>query len=220
MSLKYLELKNTSNRCNKLIFILHGYGADSNDLQSIATYWQRFLPEAYFCLPNAPNICQINPKGFEWFDLMQTDNEKIIEESLISLKKLENLINEKLEILNLKFKNLFLVGFSQGTMVSIQYAISQSKEIAGVVGYSGKIFDYELFEKNFKSKAKIKFLHGNKDEIVSAEEMYKSVDFLKSKKFHVDYKVYENLGHNISPQGLSDGLKFIKKSFDISLTCL
>lgn len=211
MSLKYLELKNLSNKYSKLIFILHGYGADANNLQSFAKYWQRFLPEAYFCLPNAPNICQINSSGFEWFDLMQTDDDKIIEESLISLKKLEKLIHNKLETFNLKHADLFMVGFSQGTMVSIQYAISQKNEIAGVLGYSGKIFDYELFVKKLKSRPKIKFLHGNIDEIVPVEEMYKAVDFLKLNKFYVDYKVYENLGHAISPEGMSDGLNFIKR---------
>ena len=211
MSLKYLELKNLSNKYSKLVFILHGYGADAKDLQSIATYWQRFLPEVYFCLPNAPNICQINPHGFEWFDLMQTDEKKIVEESLISLKKLEELIVNKLKIFNLKYKDLFMVGFSQGTMVSIQYAISQKKEIAGVLGYSGKIFDYDLFVKKLKSRPRIKFLHGNIDEIVPVEEMYKAVDFLKLNKFNVDHKVYENLGHAISPEGLSEGLNFIKK---------
>ena len=60
---------------------------------------------------------------------MQTDKKKILEESLISLKKLEKFIENKLEILNLKFKDLFLVGFSQGTMMSIQYAISQKKKL-------------------------------------------------------------------------------------------
>ena len=212
MSLKYLELKNMSDKCSKLIFILHGYGADANDLLSIAKYWQRFLPEIFFCLPNAPNICQINTRGFEWFDLMQTDEKKIFEESLISQKKLKELIDNKLEILNLKFKDLFLVGFSQGTMMSIQYAISQKKEIAGVLGYSGKIFDYELLSKNLNSRPKIKFLHGNIDEIVPVEEMYKAVDFLKLNKFNVDYKVYDNLNHAISPEGLSYCLNFIKKN--------
>ena len=211
MSLKYLELKNLSDKCSKLVFILHGYGADANDLVSVATYWQRFLPETYFCLPNAPNICQINPNGFEWFDLMQINEEKIIEESLISLKKLESLIDKKLELLNLKLEDLFMVGFSQGTMVSIQYAIRQQKEIAGVLGYSGKIFNYDLFNEQQKSKPKIKFLHGNIDEIVPVEEMYKAVDFLKIKKFNVDFRVYDNLKHAISPAGLSDGLNFIKK---------
>mgnify|MGYP001364481027 CR=1 FL=1 len=151
MSLKYLELKNISNKCSKIVFILHGYGADANDLFSIAKYWQRFLPEIFFCLPNAPTICQINTRGFEWFDLMQTNEKKILEESLISQKKLKILIDNKLETLNLKFKDLFLVGFSQGTMMSIQYAISQKKEIAGVLGYSGKIFDYELLNKEWKA---------------------------------------------------------------------
>ena len=212
MSLKYLELKNISNKCSKIVFILHGYGADANDLFSIAKYWQRFLPEIFFCLPNAPNICQINPRGLEWFDLMQTDEKKILEESLISQKKLEKLIDNKLEMLNLKFKDLFLVGFSQGTMMSIQSAISQKKEIAGVLGYSGKIFDYELLTNNLNSRPKIKFLHGNIDEIVPVEEMYKAVDFLKLNKFNVDYQVYDNLGHAISPEGLSEGLNFIKKN--------
>ena len=88
---------------------------------------------------------------------------------------------------------------------------SMSGQIAGVLGYSGKIFDYELFVKKLKSRPKIKFLHGNIDEIVPVEEMYKAVDFLKLNKFYVDYKVYENLGHAISPEGMSDGLNFIKR---------
>ena len=94
--------------------------------------------------------------------------------------------------------------------MSIQLAIRQKKEISAVLGYSGKVFDYNLFEKEFISKPKIKFLHGNKDEIVPVEEMYKSLEFLNKKQFNVDYQVYEGLGHSISPDGLSDGLNFMK----------
>ena len=43
MSLNILELKSLSSKTKKLVFILHGYGADANDLFSIANYWQRFL---------------------------------------------------------------------------------------------------------------------------------------------------------------------------------
>ena len=66
--------------------------------------------------------------------------------------------------------------------MSIQLAIRQKKEISAVLGYSGKVFDYNLFEKEFISKPKIKFLHGNKDEIVPVEEMYKSLEFLNKKQ--------------------------------------
>ena len=210
MSLKYLELKNLSGKCSKLVFILHGYGADAHDLVSIATYWQRFLPDAFFCVPNAPNPCQVNPAGFEWFDLMQTDNDKITQESLVSLEKLQETIDQKLDDLKIEYNKLILVGFSQGTMMSVQYAIRQKKKIAGVLGYSGKIYNYELLEKELISKPRMRFLHGNIDEIVPIDEMYKSVEFLKKKDFEVDCKAYEGLGHSISPDGLSDGLDFIK----------
>ncbi|MEL0176889.1 MAG: dienelactone hydrolase family protein [Pelagibacteraceae bacterium] len=210
MSLKCLELKNSTKTCSRLIFILHGYGADANDLHPIATYWQRFLPDTFFCLPNAPNICQVNSGGFEWFDLLQTNEEKIINESLVSLKKLEDTINKKINILGLDYEKLILVGFSQGTMMSIQYAIRQNNEIGGVLGYSGKIYNYNILEKELRSKPKMKFLHGNIDEIVPVEEMHKSVDFLKKKQFNVNYQVYENLGHSISHDGMSAGLSFIK----------
>ena len=210
MSLKYLEIESSTNGYRNIIFILHGYGANADDLLSIATYWKRFLPNTLLCLPNAPNVCQVSQTGFEWFDLMQTDNNKILNEKLESLKKLEDTIEQKLKHLNLQHKNLILVGFSQGTMMSIQYAVRQKNKIAGVLGYSGKIFDYKFLEKEMISKPKMKFLHGNMDEIVPVEQMYESLDFLKNKKFNVDCCVYENLGHTISPDGLSDGLKFIK----------
>ena len=199
-----------SNKCSKLVLILHGYGADANDLLSIAKYWQRFLPDAFFCVPNAPNPCQVNPAGFEWFDLMQTDNDKITQESLVSLEKLQETIDQKLDDLKIEHNKLILVGFSQGTMMSVQYAIRQKKKIAGVLGYSGKIYNYELLEKELISKPRMRFLHGNIDEIVPIDEMYKSVEFLKKKDFEVDCKAYEGLGHSISPDGLSDGLDFIK----------
>ena len=119
-------------------------------------------------------------------------------------------IDEKLFNLGLSNKDLIIIGFSQGTMMGIQYAASQQKPINGVLGYSGRIYDQKLFLEKAASSTKIKLLHGNSDEIVPVEEMYKTVEFLKKQNFNVDYKVYQGLGHSISPEGLSDGLNFIK----------
>ena len=102
MSLNILELKSLSSKTKKLVFILHGYGADANDLFSIANYWQRFLPDVHFCVPNAPNVCQVNASGFEWFDLMQTNNDQIRKETMISLDKLDKCITTKLDELKLE----------------------------------------------------------------------------------------------------------------------
>ena len=86
--LKTTSLPQTSSMANYLIVFCHGYGADGKDLINIGNYWQRFLPDFYFTSPNAPNICSVNPGGFEWFDLMSHDVKKInleLENSILKL---------------------------------------------------------------------------------------------------------------------------------------
>jgi phospholipase/carboxylesterase len=207
--LKTTSLPQTSSKANYLIVFCHGYGADGKDLINIGNYWQRFLPDFYFTSPNAPNICSVNPGGFEWFDLMSDNDKKINLELEDSILKLTKLINTKLKELNLDHSKLFLVGFSQGTMMSLHYALTNSSKIAAVIGYSGKIYDPNFLEKNIKSKPSIFLMHGDSDNIVPLEEMMEAKNFLLKNKFSVKTKIFKSCGHSIPAQGLSLGLEFI-----------
>ena len=215
MSLKYKKIKASSGTAKKIVILSHGYGADCNDLISIGEYWQRFLPDICFIAPNAPTVCQINPGGYEWFDLMQTSLEKIKIEMQSSLSKLDHFIRGQLLEHNLSNKDLFLMGFSQGTMMSLQLALSYSEPVAGILGYSGKIFDFDELKKNIHSKPPIFLFHGTDDTIIPLEEMYSSYEFLKDQLFDVNYKVFTNCGHSITPEGLSLGLDFIKSKSNL-----
>src|SRR3546814_4817460 len=46
-----------------LVVLCHGYGADGNDLISLAPHWQRMLPKAAFVAPNAPERCAMEQCG-------------------------------------------------------------------------------------------------------------------------------------------------------------
>ena len=76
----------SSNKPQQVIILCHGYGGDGRDISALATSWQRFLPEAYFLCPNAPEVCSINPQGFQWFDL-SSDDEKVILEKFAAWNK-------------------------------------------------------------------------------------------------------------------------------------
>ena len=215
MSLHFKKLNSNSTQAKKMVILSHGYGADCNDLLSIGEYWQKSLPDFCFIAPNAPTPCQINPSGFEWFDLMQTSQEKIIEEFQSSLKLLDQFINTQLKEQGLEKKDLYLMGFSQGTMMSLQLALSYKDPIAGILGYSGKVYDFNFLEKNILSQCPILLLHGNADTVITLEEMYASYEFLKKKYLDIKYKVFENCGHSITPEGLSAGLDFLKLKVDL-----
>ena len=51
------------------IVLCHGYGGDGKDISLLAINWQRFLPDTIFLCPNGPEICSVNPEGFQWLIL-------------------------------------------------------------------------------------------------------------------------------------------------------
>ena len=116
------------NKPKQIIILCHGYGGDGKDISTLAINWQRFLPDSIFLCPNGPEICTINPQGFQWFDLTNEKEEIILEKSLIAEKKLSLFIDQVLDNLQLESKNLALVGFSQGCMISIQAGLKKKNK--------------------------------------------------------------------------------------------
>ena len=117
----------SKNKPQQAIVLCHGYGGDSRDISNLAIHWQRFLPETIFLCPNAPEICKVNPQGYQWFDLSSDQEEVILEKSLAAEEKLNTFLDQVLDNFQLEPNSLALVGFSQGCMMSIQIALKKNK---------------------------------------------------------------------------------------------
>ena len=76
------------------LILLHGYGGDGKDISMLAYNWKRFLPNTIFLCPNGPQVCSINPNGFQWFDLTKDDPKYILNETKKSEEKLKFFISE------------------------------------------------------------------------------------------------------------------------------
>ena len=88
------------------IVLCHGYGGDGKDISVLASNWQRFLPKTVFLSPNAPEVCGVNPQGFQWFDLSSDKDEEILEKSLIAEDKLNTFLNQILDNYQLEPKKI------------------------------------------------------------------------------------------------------------------
>ena len=65
-----LRLVTSEIKTKYLVFFLHGWGSDGNDLIQLAQYWKKDLKEMTFLAPNAPSECSANPSGRQWFDII------------------------------------------------------------------------------------------------------------------------------------------------------
>src|SRR5947208_8561128 len=103
----------------QLVILLHGLGADGNDLIGLAPVLARLLPDAEFVSPNAPFPCDMAPYGYQWFSLQDRSPEAILGGVRASAPILDAFIDDLLAARGLEEKDLALVGFSQGTMMSL-----------------------------------------------------------------------------------------------------
>ena len=202
----------SKNKPQQIIVLCHGYGGDGKDISTLAINWQRFLPDAVFLCPNAPEVCTVNPQGYQWFDLASENEKLILEKSLIAEEKLSLFLDQVLDNLQLKPDNLALVGFSQGCMMCIQVGIKKKQKINCLIGYSGKIINQNHLSNNIISKPKIFLMHGEKDTIVPASHLLEAKEYLKNHGIKTKTKMFKNCEHKIPVEGSSLGLEFLKKN--------
>ncbi len=202
-----------SNSSPKNIVILcHGYGGDGKDISVLGNYWKNYLPETLFVCPDAPEVCKVNSAGFQWFDLMDQNKEEILSKSLIAENKLNLFIDEVINKNNLENKNVALVGFSQGCMISLQTALKRKNKIKCLIGYSGKILNQEHLRSNINSRPEIYLMHGDIDQVVPINSLLEAKHFFNEIKYKISTKIFEKCEHRIPNEGLSTGLEFLKKN--------
>jgi len=202
----------SKNKPRQVIILCHGYGGDGKDISALAINWQRFLPDAIFLCPNAPEVCVVNPQGYQWFDLTSEKKEIILEKSLIAEEKLNTFLDQVFNNFQLEPFNLALVGFSQGCMIGIQVGLKKKEQINCLIGYSGKVINQKHLSDNINSKPKMFLMHGANDTIVPPTHLLEAKEYLKNHGINVRTKMFKNCEHKIPIEGSSLGLAFLKKN--------
>lgn len=196
----------------KAIILLHGYGGDGKDISMLSHNWKRHMQNTVIICPNGYEKCDLNPNGFQWFDLSSSDENFILEESLKSEKKLNIFIDEIKDNFNLNNQDICLSGFSQGCMMCLNIGLTSENKYSCVVGFSGKIINKENLSKRIKSKTKILLLHGSLDNIVTPNNFLEAKDFLIREKIPTETIMIENSDHTISTKASNIASDFIKQN--------
>ena len=194
----------------RLVILLHGLGADGNDLIGLAPYWARLLPDAEFVSPNAPFPCDMAPHGYQWFSSQDRSPQAVLGGVRAAAPILDAFIDEALEERGLGSSELALVGFSQGTMMSLFVGLRRVEPVAGIVGFSGRLLAPELLASELRSRPPILLVHGTEDPLVPYSSLEAAETTLKAAGVPVETVTSVGIGHSIDDQGLRRGGQFLK----------
>lgn len=214
-SLNVFEHKPDSGRAPRnLVLLLHGLGADGRDLIGLAAHWTADLPDTVFVSPDAPFRCDMSPSGFQWFSLREWTPESILHGVETAAPILHSFIGEQQEKYKIPEGRTALVGFSQGTMMSLYVAPRRPKPMAGVLGYSGALVGADgLHENETIHRIPIHLIHGSADEVIPARAYHAARKVLEEEGFPVTGSLSMGLAHSIDPQGVAEGGMFLRKIF-------
>ena len=193
------------------IILLHGYGGDGNDISMLSLNWKRHLPNTILICPNGHETCEINPAGFQWFDLTKDDANYILKESKKAEDVLKKFISEVKEEYNLTTNQICLSGFSQGCMMSLNVGLTSEEKFNSIVGFSGKIINQNDLKERLKNPTDVFLIHGELDDIVSPTFLLEAKDFLIREKINIESHLVKNCGHHIPIEASSLALNYILK---------
>ncbi len=207
----------------QLVILLHGYGADGNDLIGLAPHWQRRLPEAVFVSPHAPEPCQMSAAGRQWFSLGRYDPTRMrrdptqtaaVQDEMLAGAEgvapvLDDFIDQELARYGLTDANLALVGFSQGTMMSLFVGLRRPRAPACILGFSGSLPGADRLDQEIRQKPPVLLIHGDADDMVPVQSMFDAVAGLGAAGIAVQWHISNGVGHSIAPDGLELGGYFL-----------
>lgn len=195
----------------QLILLLHGYGADGNDLIGLAPVLAPFMPDAVFHSPNAPYPCEGNPMGFQWFGINRLDPASRLAGTRAAAPFVDEFLDDKLATYGLDESKTVLIGFSQGTMMSLHVGLRRARQLAGIVGFSGALAGAEALKDEIRSRPPVLLVHGDADPMLPHQLTEEAAIALQKNGVEVAVHIAEGVGHGIDQTGLSNAARFLLK---------
>ncbi|MBV6821735.1 alpha/beta hydrolase [Pseudomonas sp. PD9R] len=203
LPLKYLEQANSDSSNQPLVIFLHGYGSNEQDLFGI----KDDLPAQYTYLSvRAPIVMEEG--SYQWFRKKgegayngETDDLKSSGQLLLDF------IAQAAKKYHTEPSKVYLVGFSQGAIMSYEVALRHPEAVGGIAALSGRILPVlksELKPDEKRQSLAIFIGHGTADKRLPISDGTEANSLLQSVSLEPEFHAYDGVGHNISAAEIQD----------------
>ena len=182
-----------------LIVLLHGYGADGDDLIGLAPHWQDFVPGAVFVAPHAPDRVPGAPSGFQWFPISRIDPHEMQKGVAAAAPRIEQFLDAELAQLGLPPDRLILAGFSQGAMLALHLGLRRRVPPAAIIGFSGLLAGPPPEQ---GARPPVLLTHGDGDTVIPVAAMFAAASALGRAGVPLQWHLARGMGHGIDEDGV------------------
>lgn len=211
----------------KLVVFIHGYNGTPEAIDYAVQSLVGRLEDTVVVVPEAPEVCEKNADNKQWLSFYQVDpnsdfrNVKTATQGIFEIFNklassfskvagdLNNFIDEVQKQFQIVDKNIYLVGFSQGAMLSLYTALIRKETIGGCVMNAGIVAGMDQLAQEIVSRPDILMLHGEEDETVQYKTLPTSINWMLEQGLNVRCYTYPNLAHRMNEEEMQKAADFI-----------
>ena len=205
-----------NTKVEHLLVLLHGYGANADDLFPLARQLAPALPRTAIISLEAPEEIPGGVfDGRQWFPIARIDKDEIDHGSQNARGYVTTALKSLKERFALEWGQIALFGFSQGSMMSMEVALRLPEPLAYVLGFSGALPGPERAAAETVSTPPFLLVHGEDDQVVPYASMDQAAAILSQVGAQVETFARPGLGHGIDGEGLQAALLKLRTAFDM-----
>jgi len=180
-----------------VVVLLHGVGSNARDLMPLAEAWRDALPGVGFVSLDGSEPFDGGFGGRQWYSLSDIDQANGAERVARAAATFGARLDEELAHWRLDYGALALVGFSQGSIMSLYYAATRPEGAAAIVAYAGRLVTPVVA----RSGTPLTLVHGVNDDVIPVLELERAASAFSDAGYPVDAYALPGVGHTISADG-------------------
>ncbi|MGV6395392.1 alpha/beta hydrolase [Pseudomonas caspiana] len=204
LPLSYVAQINSDAQDRPLVIFMHGYGSNELDLFGI----NYALSKDYNYLSVRAPV-SLGEDRYQWFtkNPQSADYDGVTVDLKRSGESLNQFIEQATQKYHTQASKVFLIGFSQGAMMTYEVALRHPQQVGGIAALSGKVLP--VLKSELKVDPALKNLqvfigHGNADPRVPYNGATEANSYLKTLGVKPELHSYAGVGHTISQAEVGD----------------
>ena len=196
----------------RLVVVLHGVGADADDLLPVARALSPTLPDAEWLVADGFHPFSGGGTGREWFSIVGITEENRGARVKTAAEAVARWIDDELAARKLGWDRLVLLGFSQGSILANWLAVHRGPR--AVVAFSGRFADVAepgSPHDPIRTNTPVLVVHGARDPVIPVSNADDVKKALEARGARVTVSIHPALGHGIDAQGIDEARAFLAR---------
>ncbi|WP_299197160.1 dienelactone hydrolase family protein [uncultured Amphritea sp.] len=184
-----------------LLLMFHGVGASPDSLQPLGEYLHQYHPGLEIRIPAGFSPSTISPAGFQWFDLIGVTEENRPARVQQVMPAFAQLIRDEATSAGVPLDKVVLLGFSQGTIMSLEWLKQSNDAVAGIIGIAGRFAGLPQQTPACSAPDNplpVCLIHGEADQVISVTQSQQSQQHLSELGINSELHLLPNTPHTIT----------------------